>query len=321
MSPIRQLQRRVGNQALQRMLQAHAGKAKEDAAGMALAASAVPSPSIHRAGIGTAEVGRRTGDPGPSTKMQEKSSVAAKRAAVAAETPTIAVRTWAKAPDGTADSRTRIGVCEFVEFSVNQPTADWIASAGSRLSNKGNKFFLWQAPEQEGDYDVTATFPDSYEKAVVTMNVVAPNKITAEKIAELAFRPGNAGAGMKLKVTFHPLDVSFSQLDSKEEGGGPSFIQGYFGEARFAGRLEHVPNPNWERIGKDNTHEDTAATKDGSLPGPWSFGTYSWVIPNWYRFTSGAHELPSTFQDFFINDKGQVIVTKQAAAVLRNPNL
>ena len=30
-SPIQQLQRRVGNQALQRMLQAHAGKAKEDA--------------------------------------------------------------------------------------------------------------------------------------------------------------------------------------------------------------------------------------------------------------------------------------------------
>jgi hypothetical protein len=319
-SPIQQLQRRVGNQALHRMVQAHAGKAKEDAARDApVAASKVHSPSIHPVGIGAAEFGRRTGDPIQSTEKQAKSSTAAMSAAVASEAPKIAVRTWAKAPDGTADNRTRVGVCEFVEFSVSQPTADWIATAGSRTANKGNRFFLWRAPEQEGDCDITATFPGSPEKAVVAMNVVAPNQITMTKIAELAFTPGNAGAGMKLKATFHPLNVSFSEIDWKEEGDGPSFIQGYFGEERFAARLQHVPNPNWERIGKDNTYEDTAATKDGTLPRPWSAGTYSWVIPNWYRYASGAHELPPTFQDVFINERGQVTVIKQAAAVFRNP--
>src|SRR5947209_1565008 len=63
MSPIQQLQRRMGNQGLQTLVQAHTQRNREPLSEMArtLAASETPAPSTRRAAIGAAEFGRRTG--------------------------------------------------------------------------------------------------------------------------------------------------------------------------------------------------------------------------------------------------------------------
>ena len=87
--------------------------------------------------------------------------------------------------------------------------------------------------------------------------------------------------------------------------------------------LNHNPNPNFVRLRWNNTLCcDTAATVPGTLPPPWSAGTWDWRIPTRYRCfnsTGAGNIFTRTLQQFRINAAGRVTVSKQGATVSRNP--
>lgn len=238
---------------------------------------------------------------------------------------TLTSRTMSKAPDGTPDMRKEVGVCEWVVLNVSEGGADWVADSGYPISLQGSKFIWWQAPEQPGESKIAATIPDTGESCALTMNVVAPAKISMKKTEELTdYLPGTAGAGMRLNATFHPLNVSFHDVAWKEDPGPAVSISGeYFQEHFTMEQLSHAPRREFVRLREDNTWEDTAATNPKILlPKPWKEGSYCWHIPNRYscHTSSGTgHHFADTLQCFSIDGTGKVTVTKEEASVERSP--
>lgn len=335
-SPVRQLQRKLGNQGLQRLLQMRrdtANHSKSGSAGKsdttqldakrahdhAIAKGALDSRSFDRTGIEIMGFTGRTDGHETLGKESARPLSVGKSRAAATDAFMATSLTSEKAPDGSPDNRTQVGVCESIEFSVSDAKANWTAAGGEPLSSVEKKYFFWRAPEQEGVFDITATIPGSDEKSVISMKVVAPNEIEMQKIIDyFPYLDSEAGAGMLLQATFHPLNVSFSQIKWREEGSDATDVDGYFAQKEFTGKLKHQPNPKPEKIGKDNTHSDRAATWM-ILKGPWVKGQFSWIIPNWYSCSTAEHKLPTTVQKFSIDETGQVTLEKQGAIVKRTP--
>jgi hypothetical protein len=94
MSPIRQLQRRVGNQALQRMLQAHAGRAKEEAAARDAPLKIQPKLTVNTPGdVHEQEADRVAGQ---VMRMPEPSAQSNAQAVISGHAMTPAVRVQTK---------------------------------------------------------------------------------------------------------------------------------------------------------------------------------------------------------------------------------
>jgi hypothetical protein len=141
------------------------------------------------------------------------------------------------------------------------------------------------------------------------------------KDSEDTIAAGTAGAGMMLRVWFGPRSVSFGNAEWLEVPGGPSGITGYFTAHTGQPYMDHVPNPDFVRIGADNTFSFDHASSSG-WPPPWSDGTFQWVIPNRFRSagsTSVGELGPGTVQSFAIAADGTFTVSKQGAIVSRSP--
>jgi hypothetical protein len=239
---------------------------------------------------------------------------------------TITSRTAVHAPDGTADDRTIIGVHETVLFSVGGQAADWTVRSGWPTNRRGRTSFEWAAPTRPGTYTINATIPASGETCSLDMNVVAPSRIRMRRRTSLAawYAAGTAGAGMTTVVRLYPRNVNFGWISILEVPGPASNVTGYFLARQRAGaNLNHVPNPNYVRVGwNNNLCCDTAATRPGVLPAPWSVGTWDWVIPMRYRYfnaTSGGRRFTRVVQRFRITAAGRVTVSKAGASIPRSP--
>jgi hypothetical protein len=154
------------------------------------------------------------------------------------------------------------------------------------------------------------------------MDVIAPNDIQMRRNSVLPYAAGTAGAGMLLEVRVQPRNVNFGWVSLLEDPGPATGVTGYF-SAFGAAALRHVPNAAFVRFSFNNTIRfDTAATVAGTLPAPWSAGTFVWRIPNRYRcsYSTGAgHIFTHTRQAFSINAAGRVTVTKEGESVSRSP--
>jgi hypothetical protein len=67
---------------------------------------------------------------------------------------------------------------------------------------------------------------------------------------------------------------------------------------------------------------DHAATRPGTLPPPWSAGSYRWSIPTRYRCFNSTHDgfvFTRVPQRFAMEGDGTVIVTKGSERVERTP--
>lgn len=242
----------------------------------------------------------------------------------------ISSRTAVHAPDGTPDTRTTIGVCETVGFSAGGQVANWTANTGWPGARNGQANFNWAAPEQPGTSTITATDPSTGETCNRDMYVVAPAGVRLRSVGELAYPGGTAGAGMEVTVHVRPRNVNFGWIALGEDSGPASRIRGYFA-ARPAAALRHDAAPDFRRMGWNNSlapnaagemQGDTAATVAGTLPPPWSAGSFQWIIPTRYRCaysTGNGHVFTHVQQRFMIEDDGTVIVTKHAARVERTP--
>ena len=299
-------------------IDAGAGAAAGAGAGPAAAqADAGPSPNPADAGPSAADAGAAA-PPGPSPANPPAAAPAA---------PVIESHATVHAPDGTADDRKTIGVCETIEFTLTGGgVADWSANNGWPGARKGVPKYEWAAPEAPGTSTITATLPATGQTATLDMTVIAPIDIHMKKHDEMAFPAGSAGAGMRLTVTVVPRKVNFGWISLLEVPGPASGLSGFFAAKVAAGQdLSHHPNPNFSRFRFDNTIRFDSAFARGagvSPPPPWSNGRFSWRIPNRYQASNsnGAGRLfTTTIQTFAIDASGTVTITKQGEAVSRHP--
>ena len=229
--------------------------------------------------------------------------------------PVITHATDFPAPDGSANTRTDVGVGERVVFMGSSP-GSWTASAGSPRRGTGTTF-TWTAPERRRTVTIRLTVGRA--TASQRLSVVEPSSITAHKLSELPVPPGQFGAGMMLDFEFHPLRVSFGNVGTREVEGPASAIRGYY--RRFGKKfLRHNPGPvHFFRIAANNRF---AAAQDKASwigqPSPFSDGSFHWKIPNKFRViteTGDGKRYTTVIQEFGMEASGKARVDKAGAHV------
>ncbi|MBL4604880.1 MAG: hypothetical protein JKY02_04245, partial [Flavobacteriaceae bacterium] len=145
--------------------------------------------------------------------------------------------------------------------------------------------------------------------------------ITGTTKREIRYPAGTQGAGMKLKFKYHPLTVSFGNVEAKEVSHAATNIAGYYIAHR--GSLYHNTGDTFYGIGPNNIDsvDDTAA--QSGLAAPWSAGSFDWDIPNHFRVkTEGGDgkRFTTVDQDFkMIDATGKSSVDKAGLHVERTP--
>lgn len=225
------------------------------------------------------------------------------------------------APDGTTDTRTKLGPAEAVTLTSTM-IVDWTASSGTPVSLGNTNRLVWTAPEAPGTTTIRATPRGAGRSCEKRFTTIAPNAITMTRNNVEHFAVGTSGAGMFTDMAFPPNDVSFSNIEMREVAGPASNVNGYFTTLQAAGvNLSHVPNPNFVRISANNAFSSDHASGSG-FPAPFAVGNFDWVIPNNYRVVGSATErlFTDTTQAFSITAAGTVTITKAGATVTRTVN-
>jgi peptidoglycan hydrolase-like protein with peptidoglycan-binding domain len=230
--------------------------------------------------------------------------------------PVVTTQTLVAAPDGSADTRTTIGVGERVRFT--SPTAGtWTASEGRIIGLNTGANVVWEAPAVAATPIITITTPGG--ATATTMTVIAPTSLDMAVSSNEPIAVGTAGACMITNVTVNPLNVSFARTQWLEVPGPASNVSGYF--TRFsAAQLRHHPNPRYLPFNDFNAGlTDHAALHHA--PPAFSFGTFDWVIPNRYKIDGESDAqgrfFVDTTQAFTIFADGTVMIDKSGGFVMR----
>lgn len=238
-------------------------------------------------------------------------------------TPKIKSKTKFKAPNASSD-RTTIAVGEQVTFTGNK-SGDWHADAGTATTGlTGRKTLKWRAPDRAATVNIT--FIIGAKQDTKTMTVIEPTHLTGTKVKTLSFAKGTQGAGMQLRFKYHPLTVSFGNIEVMEVAGPATNISGYF-LAKSAASLNHDPGVmNFTRIGQNNKDSAIDTASFNGYAKPWTDGGFEWVIPNNFRtvFEGGGNgkHFTDVTQAFKIDgppDDGRSTVTKAGQTVTRSP--
>jgi peptidoglycan hydrolase-like protein with peptidoglycan-binding domain len=233
--------------------------------------------------------------------------------------PTVTTETISPAPDGTADTRTTVGVGERVRFTANT-AGTWTVSDGHIIGINNGANMVWEAPAVASNSAITITTPGGTSTSLFT--VIVPDALTMVVGRNDAIAVGTAGACMITDVTINPLNVNLGRLQWLEVPGPATNVSGYFN--RYSGaQLAHHPNPKYLPFDDNNTNlTDHAALHEA--PVPFSDGTFEWVIPNRYKLDGESDAqgrfFVNTVQSFFIFADGSVMITKAGELVYRTIN-
>lgn len=231
----------------------------------------------------------------------------------------ITTRTVVNAPNGSANTRTRVGSGEQVDLTATG-NSTWVAAAGT-VSAATGATIRWTAPEAGGSVTVTATDVSNGASCTTTFDVVPPDSIAMTRANVDPIPPGQAGAGMLCEVDFNHVDVSFARLEWLEVPGPPSGVFGYFQARQAAGLdLNHHPNPNFVQILANNHFRFDHCASGFPQPPPFSAGGWFWSIPNRYRVIGSGTPgtlFTTTIQSFAIDAAGTVTVSKMGASITR----
>jgi len=233
---------------------------------------------------------------------------------------TITTRTSAKAPDGTADSRTLVGVKEEVAIASSVPSA-WTASDGT-FTTFSDRVILWTAPVLAAKAVITATPAGGGAPCSVTMEVVPPSSRQLVKKTDRPYDAGLAGSGFEADATILPTEVSFNRIEVREEEA-IGVATGYYDKVLLWNGKKHpvgawvVPDPA-VRIIRDGVGSPSPGT-----PGPFSKGTFEWPIPQTYRPVGSTaqpieYSKASHFQEMLWTS-GAETTTKEGAGRARRP--
>jgi hypothetical protein len=151
-------------------------------------------------------------------------------------------------------------------------------------------------------------------------SVVEPNAITGTNKVEDVYAAGTQGAGMHLDFKYHPLTVSFGNIEVKEVSHAATNIAGYY---TGRGSLYHNTGDHFTQIGPNNIDTATDHAAQSGYPSPWAVGSFDWDIPNHFRVnTEGGDgkEFTKVDQDFkMIDATGKSSVDKAGLSVERTP--
>lgn len=237
-----------------------------------------------------------------------------------APAPVIAIQTTLNAADASGKNRRRVGVGEEVTFT-STIAGDWTASAGDpAVSAAAATTFVWRAPNRAANATI-AVRTAAGASANVVMDVLEPTSITTQKISELAYPEREAGAGMRLHFDYHPMSVSFGNVEAGEKGGNASNITGWCAERPLI-ELYHGSLDEFIAINSSNRLAGTDKASISGIPKPWTDGGYDWVIPNRFRVAGEAglgKEFTNMTQTFRFKADGEVTVTKGGSSVTRRP--
>ena len=237
----------------------------------------------------------------------------------ATPTPVITSRTDMRAPDGSPDTRTTVGIGEVVYFSLaGGAEAEWTATAGFPRHRDSRSTFAWELGDP-GSATITATLAGG-QSATIDMRSVLPSSLRMQKFSEdPPGTTGTANAGMQLRPRFGPRSVSFGNAAWLEVGRPATNLSGYFQTQVANGtNLTHVPNPDFLRIGPDLSDHAAAF----GFPQPYGVGTWDWVIPNRFKRTGtdgNGHFGFDSLQTFRMDGTGAITVAKQGASVTKAP--
>ena len=230
--------------------------------------------------------------------------------------PTVTSETILPAPDGSPDTRTTVGVGERVRFTANT-SGTWSVSHGRIIGLNTGSNMVWEAPAVATSPTITVTTPGGTR--VVPFTVIAPNNLDMAVNTNDAIPAGTAGACMITDVTVEPLSVNFGRTQWLEVPGPATNVSGYFN--RFAAAaIFHNPNPNYLPFDDANSGLNDHASWH-AVPGPFSFGTFEWVVPNRYKIDgepdSQGRLFTNTVQAFTMFSGGTMMITKAGAWVIR----
>jgi hypothetical protein len=235
--------------------------------------------------------------------------------------PFVTHKTADRAP-AAASNREKVGVGEMVTFKSNMP-GKWKASNAAPSTGKSasGDQFIWMAMHTKGDAKITF---DAGKKGVapveITMKVIEPtvDYLNHRKVTFPGSGTGTiAGVNMDSDVTYLPMDVSFRNTTWWEKPGPATGATGYFAEHLRKGRRLpfHNPNPDPLQIDEKNSGiTDTAGFWD--FIGPFSAGSFEWVIPTYYAVDEGPkHLIKNVHQKCTIDAAGTMTVTKESATM------
>lgn len=235
--------------------------------------------------------------------------------------PTITSATVKAAPSGAANTRTRVGVGEVVNFT-GSVAGTWTASIGT-ASGPNSTTFQWTAPATTSNTTATITLTAGSQSVSKTMTVVPPSTISMRNVGSHSSLVGPGGACMLTEVTIGTTDVCLGAIQWLEVPGPASSISGFFTKYT-ASQLEHHPNTHYALIndsnimhaGPNNGPNDHCAWH--TTAGPYSNGAFSWVIPNKYildgESATSGRGFTNTTQHFTMNAAGTMTITKAGAS-------
>lgn len=258
--------------------------------------------------------------PGPAAPKPEPKPKSEPEKAVKPSKPTISHETTLSAPDGTDKKRTDVGVGEEVTFR-GSAAGKWTATNGVPGELASGDKFTWTAPDRAAT--VAIKLQVGTEQETVSMKVIEPESITGRKNSEIPIGAGTAGAGMKLTFIYHPLRVSFGNVEAREVSGEATNITGYYKKHYTAAGLHHDSGDTFTQIKENNEDSapDTAKTTDNFKP--YERGTFDWVIPNRFKVKTEAGDgkkFTNVTQAFLMHDAtGKITITKATAKVTRSP--
>jgi len=212
-----------------------------------------------------------------------------------APTCSVATRTLVPAPDGTADTRTAVGVNEQVEMTSSAP-ATWVAACGTVVAPAMGTTAIWTAPAAGGTCTVTAT-PATGGPCSVSMTVLPPSSRSLVRTGLQAYTAGLAGSGFVATVTINPTGVSFTRTELREDTVA-GVATGYYDTVLGWNGSIH-PATAWLSPDIHNSGlVDTIGTVPPGSGGPFSEGTFVWPIPQSFR-TAGTAGTGSPYSTAF----------------------
>lgn len=238
---------------------------------------------------------------------------------------TITSETLATSPTNRA--RTKIGVGEEVELTVNPGPATWAITSGTGSlspSTGSHTTITFTADDNAGNatMNVTITATGSGCSCTITFTVVAPANWTNKRKAgtNLRHKQYRPDCGWKGIVYLHPNDVNYYNLEVREKDSqyiGNGSYQGYNGDwhgnyplpdrvGPWIPIVSHTDSDGSGYGGADTIYSgDPGAAVTGAKP-PFNVGDgYFPIVRQWRVGTQAAHDFAAIPQEdeIFANGK------------------
>jgi len=221
--------------------------------------------------------------------------------------------------------RKKIGIGEQVTCSVDASVGSvtWsVESGGGTVSTQSGLSTTFTAPDRAATCVVKAITSDD-EECSVTFNVVEPSgvNIVQEPGTGVWHTNNTASVGFKGRLYILPADVSFQQIEIREEdvaGVGVGYLSFKNGEPHGLKNWIPVDSPTNDTSGSKVNGVDTISSGTYTQQ-PYSNGTFTWAIPWEFRVGTGSEkEFSTVTHKEEIDANGNMTISKGGASKSKN---